>query len=186
MRALVVGILVGLAALAGWGALTIAAAEVGEWIRVAGPPIAPESGPLVALPNGDLLVFARDTVERYVTATGTWIIAGHLNALNDVEDAALLVDGTVLAIGRGSPAGAAPEASSETFDPGTGLGSTASRLQFPRARARVSRLGSGKVLVSGGRNSGGPLVAPTELYDPTSARRARSRWSESQATRQCR
>jgi hypothetical protein len=65
MRALVVGILVGIAALAGWGALTIAAAEVGEWIRVAGPPIAPESGPLVALPNGDVLVFARDTVERY-------------------------------------------------------------------------------------------------------------------------
>jgi hypothetical protein len=100
------------------GALTIAAAEVGEWIRVAGPPIAPESGPLVALPNGDLLVFARDTCERYVTATGTWIIAGHLNALNDVEDAALLVDGTVPAIGRGSPAGAAPEASSETSTPG--------------------------------------------------------------------
>jgi Galactose oxidase, central domain/Kelch motif len=100
---------------------------------------------------------------------GTWTQAQALSTARQQHTATVLQDGRVLVAGGLQVAGGAASAlaSAEVYDPGSGAWTAAGSLAAGRARHTATLLLSGKVLVVGGQNQGGPL-ASAELYDPAS------------------
>ncbi|WP_235216819.1 kelch repeat-containing protein, partial [Archangium violaceum] len=107
------------------------------------------------------------------TAPGVPSPAGELEEARTDLMAVLLPDGQVLVAGGSGTSG--PLASTELFNPVTGLWTHAESMQTPRASATATLLQSGEVLVVGGTGlegsdlramSSGPALSSAELFNP--------------------
>jgi len=99
---------------------------------------------------------------------GTFAPANYsLSAGLTAQTATLLLDGTVLIVGgtsTGTSSGALPSAL--ILDPAHGTFSATGSLNTARSGHTANLLVNGKVLITGGQDSAGNLLASTELYDP--------------------
>jgi hypothetical protein len=103
------------------------------------------------------------SAELYDPANGVVTPAGEMTSAR-IGSAATLTDGTVIVIGGASPDGLATSA--ELYEPAVGRFTHAAALNIPRAAYVVTPLADGRVLVSGGIDRNGALVADSEIYDP--------------------
>lgn len=98
-----------------------------------------------------------------------WQATASMSQAREDHSAVLLGNGQVLVVGgiisfSGSTANYT--ASAERFDPSTNQWRSAGSMATPRAAPIVALLGSGKVLVAGGRTTGEVELASAELFDP--------------------
>ena len=99
--------------------------------------------------------------ELYDPGSGTWTAAGSKYQYRFIHTATLLKTGKVLvAGGRAGSSIAYPLSSAELYDPGSGTWTATGSLSKARGGHTATRLGTGKVLVAGGKSSS------AELYDP--------------------
>ena len=109
--------------------------------------------------------------ELFNPATGTWTtLAGVLNVARYNHAVVMTANGAILVIG-GQGAGAAFLASVEIFTSGsgrpelTGTFTTAlNGLSSARANMIADRLADGRILVSGGADSGDAALSTSEIY----------------------
>lgn len=111
------------------------------------------------------------TSEIYDPASNTWISTGTLNNARDNHAAVLLEDGRVLVAGgvSGTPQGDGfTLKSAEIYDPQTGAWIEVNSMVHDRFHHQATKLTDGRVLVTGGNNSGNHCVAnfTTEIFDP--------------------
>lgn len=103
-------------------------------------------------------------------ATATWLTVGSgmvlvAGGFSD-HTATVLSDGRVLIVGgRSTGAIPAPVATVTIFDPATNTWTPKASMSVARFEHAATRLGNGRVLVTGGRNIGGYLNS-CEIYDP--------------------
>lgn len=136
----------------------------------------PRTDPLVALlPDGRVLAAGGylagvrlASSEIYDPATNAWTPAGDLTDPGREGQPAVLPDGRPLLAGGSRPVG--PPfglATAEAFDPGTRRWGNVASLNDGRGLgARLTRLGTGRVLLLGGVDASGNPRADTEVYDP--------------------
>jgi len=128
----------------------------GEWVDTGptAPPTGnnPNFGTLVTLPGGSALLVG-NPIQRYTPSTGSWALAGVL--LGNGGVVTVLSNGKVLVTGL-SPA--------EVYDPATQTSTVTGAMVTPRSGHQATLLSSGDVLVSGGADAQGKLIAPTERY----------------------
>jgi hypothetical protein len=132
------------------------------------------------LPNGKVLIAGGRTqpaptlaaAELYDPQTNMWTLTGSMSEPRDNFAAVRLQDGRVLVSGGGSggPNGPFLQKTAEIYDFGTGTWSTVHHMANARFGHRLTLLNDGRVLVTGGANSGGHCVyQPTaEIFDPQS------------------
>ena len=108
------------------------------------------------------------SAEVYDPASGTWTTTAHLAEPRYYHTATLLSDGKVLvAGGQTGPGRFGPSiATTELYDPASGLWTTTGNLAVARANHTATLLPNGQVLAAGGWNNGNNLLASAELYDP--------------------
>ncbi len=137
--------------------------------------------------NGDVLVVGGVAVsascsiacsnqaELYSPTTNTWSTTGNLLVGRAVHTATLLNNGKVLITGgRGSNSGSSLLASTEVFDPATGLWASAGNMASKHNSHAATLMADGQVIVTGGTNGDSNILFwSTELYDATS-----SAWSK--------
>jgi len=115
----------------------------------------------ITLDNGDvLLIGARDHViaDRFSATSRSFTYAGMLRTARVQLDAVRLDNGLVFAVGgEGSATNTA-----ELFDPETGASSAVLQLAVGRRELRVTKLPSGRVLITGGNET----TTQAELFDP--------------------
>lgn len=125
------------------------------------------------LPEGAVFATGAVLSELYDPNSETWTPAGAMTEIRarHLSTATLLLDGTVLVTGGyggyGASSGSDVLASAELYDPNIDFWLFAENMGTPRQYHTATLLRDGTVLVAGGGNDGG-LVAPTELYDPSS------------------
>jgi PKD repeat protein len=128
----------------------------------------------VLLSSGEALVIGGEradgtptaTVERFDPLAGTWRMAAPMSQARAGHTATLLADGRVLVTGgRGTGTGTAWIDSAEIYDPWNDAWSAAGQLPVARYDHRAVLLPRGRVLVTGGAGSGGPL-SDAALFDP--------------------
>jgi hypothetical protein len=118
---------------------------------------------VTALPNGTALVAGNGGVALYDPRAGTWSPTG-LPVYESVEGAVLLLDGTVLALGRADPV-----ISAQLYNPSSETWTAAPTPSAVRYGALPTLLLDGRVLLLGGYDTTSQLpVATAELYDPGS------------------
>jgi N-acetylneuraminic acid mutarotase len=115
------------------------------------------------------LTLVTPLVSASTLSTGLWVSTANLNAARRDAASVRLQDGKVLVIGGWNAASLATEpfASAELYDPVADSWSYAASMTTPRTFPTATLLKNGKVLVTGGANSGNDWLASTELYDPT-------------------
>ncbi|KFE64307.1 adventurous gliding motility protein AgmC [Hyalangium minutum] len=137
------------------------------------------------LPSGKVLVIGGEglrsdgtrgplaSTEVYDPATGTWSPTGALTTARQNHLVTTLLSGQVLVTGGEgirSDGSRGPLASTEVYDPATGIWSPTGALTTARQNHSAVLLPSGQVLVTGGEgiDSEGTLgpLASTEVYDP--------------------
>jgi len=93
-----------------------------------------------------------DSVEIYDPGSGSFLPGGALTIPRVGHTATPLSDGTILVAGgaTNTPYWGAPSASSETYDPQTGISTPSATLHVARSRQVAALLLSGEVLVAGG------------------------------------
>jgi hypothetical protein len=101
-----------------------------------------------------------DTPPDTFVATGSLLDGGR-----DTHSAVRLTDGRVLVIGGSRADHLGSKASSETYDPASGLWSLSGTMSTPRNNTTANVLPDGRVLVAGGGN-GAPIFATTEIWNP--------------------
>lgn len=131
------------------------------------------------LPNGKVLVVggfveqlgttlggsATPTAELYDPATGTWTTTASLAQQRFFHTATLLPNGKVLITGGdGWSDGGGIQASSELYDPATGIWTPTGSMNTARNSHTATLLPNGKVLVAGGGSTN--HLETAELYDP--------------------
>jgi WD40 repeat protein len=115
----------------------------------------------ITLENGDVLLLgARDhaVADRFSATSSSFTYAGTLRTARVQLDAVRLDSGLVFAVGgEGSATNTA-----ELFDPETGTSSSVLQLAVGRRELRVTKLPSGRVLITGGSET----TTQAELFDP--------------------
>ncbi len=154
--------------------ITVAAAQVGQWL----PADAMNQGRFrhtaTLLPNGRVLVAAGNrkralsSAELFDPSTNSWTQTGSLGQSRQAHSATLLPDGRVLVAGGYGDAGRNPLSSAELFDPVAGSWSQTGSLGQPRDSHTATMLRDGRVLVAGGEGQGSSkgALSSAELYDP--------------------
>lgn len=104
----------------------------------------------------------------FADTPGTFTATGSMGTTRYFHTSTLLPNGRVLVAGGQSDGnfgfGSSVFASAELYDPGTGSFATTGSMNAARWGHTATRLGHGKVLLTGGA----PTTATTELYDPDS------------------
>jgi len=99
---------------------------------------------------------------------GTFTATGKMTTVRGGHTATLLFNGKVLiAGGSGYGYPDAVLASAELYDPSTGTFAATGPMMTARSRHTATLLPNGKVLITGGSNSGSSFLASAELYDPS-------------------
>jgi len=109
------------------------------------------------------------SVTLYDPATGTFSPTGSMGTPRAFNTATLLADGRVLFAGGGPATWTRPgpdTASAELYDPKTGTFSPTGSMGIPREDHAATVLRDGRVLITGGNDTGDHAVASAELYDP--------------------
>lgn len=130
-------------------------------------------GTFTMLNNGKVLATggasANSTLaELYDPATNTWTATGAMGTTRAVHTATLLPNGKVLVTGGrvGNGAGVST-ATTEIYDPATGLWTAAAPMAAARGNHTATLLNNGKVLVTAGYDAGALItLTSAELYDP--------------------
>lgn len=115
------------------------------------------------------------TAELYDPVTGSWTPTGSMTVSRDNFPATRLSSGQVLVSGGVTgDRGDAVEKSAEVYDPQTGNWNTVDKMANTRFGHQSTLLADGRVLVTGGANSGGHCVYTNtaEIYDPVA-----NKWS---------
>ena len=128
-------------------------------------------GRVLVLGGTDNAGNALASAELYHPTGGTWTSTGALTRPRRSFTATLLADGRVLVTGGvvdggDECLGSNCLASAELYNPATGTWSLTGSLATARGFHSATRLGNGKVLVTGG-SLDGRASASSELYDPT-------------------
>lgn len=132
----------------------------------------PDGRVMVAGGNADSWPFCSSGAEVFDPATNSWSVTNPMSRIRAGATATVVrvSDGTwrVLVAGGYDPqAGAVELASAELYDPATNSWSATGSMNSPRAFHTATLLtASGRVLVTGGRDSGSP-GSTAEVFDPT-------------------
>lgn len=118
------------------------------------------AGLLAVFLLGALIPGRADAPPDTFVATGSLVDGGR-----DTHSAVRLTDGRVLVIGGSRADHAESKASSETYDPTSGLWSLSGTMSTPRNNTTANVMPDGRVLVAGGGN-GAPVFASTEIWNP--------------------
>src|SRR5258708_8722496 len=115
-----------------------------------------------------------DYTELYDPITKTWTKTGNLNTprmrFNGIYDYMVtLQNGKALIAGGVDANFTTSYASSEIYNPSTGMWSYTGNLNTPRRDMSLILLNDGRVLIAGGSTGGvpGTILDTSELYDPT-------------------
>lgn len=101
------------------------------------------------------------------TPTPSWISTGSMNFVRNSFASSILDDGSILITGGTSgDLGSNTRASSEIYDPRTGIFSITGSMNTGRFYHSSTLLSDGRVLVAGGGGASG-VLASAELYDPS-------------------
>ena len=113
---------------------------------------------------------ALSSAEIYDLSKGTFSATGSMKYARSQHRATMLFDGRILITG-GLDSSGNPIASAEIYNPTTGTFSETKGGPMATARYahRVSTVGDGKVLITGGFGAGGAALATCELFDPDPA-----------------
>ncbi|HEX5052901.1 MAG TPA: kelch repeat-containing protein [Planctomycetota bacterium] len=174
---------VSLQAVAGNGAfrtsnlLRVTPQQPGTWKPTLAQPTLPiAGGTAVAMANGELLFVGGSgpTAQLYKSRTEQWELAGVTFGVGLLSQSTDLADGRVLFTGGLDLATGQPTNAAAIYDPATQSTTTVAMLS-PRAGHGASRMGNGRVLITGGLASfdlQNPLAifngiqATTEVFDP--------------------
>ena len=143
---------------------------------LAAPPLPLAGGGAVPAADGEVLFVGGSgpIAQRYASRTEDWSLAGGTFGVGLLSQTTPLADGRVLFTGGLDLATGQPTAAAAVYDPSDGSTTTLT-MASPRAGHGASRLGNGRVLVTGGFASfdlTNPLSllqgiqATTEIYDP--------------------
>ena len=132
------------------------------------------SNDMVLVAGGDgSMIEVLDSAQLYNPATGTFTYTGSLNTARYAHTATLLNNGWVLIAGGVNaatsyipPRGPGNIASTELYNPATGIFTPTGSLNTARSGHTATLLHNGMVLIAGGIGSNGNSLANAELYDP--------------------
>ncbi|MBM4062413.1 MAG: hypothetical protein FJ265_15140 [Planctomycetes bacterium] len=149
----------------------------GTWKAPLNEPSVPIAGGATALLAGNEILFAGGSgpvAQVYRTRTEEWALAGATFGVGLLSQSTGLADGRILFTGGLSLTNGQPTTAAAVYDPATQT-TTNLTMAFPRAGHGASRMGNGKVLVTGGLAAfdlQNPLTlltgiqVTTEVFDP--------------------
>jgi len=152
------------------------APATGTWSRTADALNTHRAATATVLPDGRVLVSGlgetwwndSSSAELYDSVSGTWARAGNMGTPRLYHTATLLPGGRVLVTGGADGEyGGAVLSSAEVYDPASDTWTPTGSMAVARRDHTATLLDNGKVLVTGGTNSGGLLQRLAEVYDAT-------------------